>query len=149
MKYVASLIMIHFGLTVYSQPTMLFFSPTKFITHISYYPIKFPDGQNGIGLTLIEKVKGKPSILRPDSIILKSISNNSLTINRPYRDTIYYLPNGDLSINSVHKLNESELNYLKVEDVKDIVFIVDGKPVPFKLKNKSRRELKLMAINKF
>ena len=114
------------------------YSPTSIFSSISIATNKFANGQKGIEFFFISKPRQKTSIIRVDSIILQSSTNNILTLNNPFKDTIYFRNDGGLSLTSIHYLDKDELEILKQELITTIILIVDTKQVLISLRKRSQ-----------
>ena len=129
-------------ITFTSDQIKFSYSPTSLFSSISIATNKFVDGQKGIEFFFISKPRQKTSIIRVDSIILQSSTNKKVTLNNPFKDTIYYRNDGGLSLTSIHHLDKDQLEILKQELITTIILIVDTKQLLINLRKKSQVKFK-------
>jgi hypothetical protein len=129
-------------ITFTSDQVKFSYTPTDLFSNISIATNKFVDGQKGIEFFFISKPKQTTPIIRIDSIILRSSTNKTVTLSKPFRDTIYYLNDGGLSLTSIHHLDKSEFDIFKQDFVTTIILIVDKKQLLINLRKKSQLKFK-------
>ena len=125
-----------------SDQVKLSYSPTDLFSSISIATNKFVDGHKGIKFFFISKPRQKTTIIRIDSIILQTSSNKLVTLNNPYRDTIFYLNDGGLSLTSIHHVDKTKFEFLKENLITTIILIIDKKQVLINLRKKSQLKFK-------
>ncbi len=160
MKIITTFIIFYLGtILCYSQPvnntdtTVTFtsdklnisYSPSNLFSKISIATNKFASGRQGIEFSLTTKQKLKTPNIRIDSIILKSSVDKILTLNNPYRDTVYYRKDGGLSLMTIHWLNNTQLKMLRQEIITTIILTVDEKPLIIKITKKSQKQFNEVA----
>ena len=129
-------------ITFTSDQIKFSYTPTDLFSNISIATNKFVDGQKGIEFFFISKPRQNTPVIRIDSIILLSSTNKIVTLSNPFRDTIYYLSDGGLSLTSIHHLEKTEFEILKQDLITTIILIVDKKQLLINLRKKSQLKFK-------
>lgn len=125
-----------------SEQVKLSYSPTDLFSSVSIATGKFLDGQKGIKFFLLSKPRQATPVIMVDNIILQTSANKLVTLNNPYKDTIYLLSDGGLSLTSIHIVDKSKCDILKENLITAIVLIVDNKQVLINLRKKSQLKFK-------
>jgi len=124
-----------------SNPITISYSPSGLISKIQISAIKFKNNKQGILFSFVSIKKEKPSIIRIDSISFKLNNTKILNLSHPYRDTIFYIKDGSLSLNIIYELDKSEITLLKQENINTIILPVDKMQYYLELKKTSRQKL--------
>lgn len=73
-----------------SDQIKFLYAPTDLVSSISVASIKFVNGENGIEFFFILKPRENPPGAMLNSMILKSPTGKMVTLNSPFKDTLYY-----------------------------------------------------------
>ncbi|MFT3934160.1 MAG: hypothetical protein QM726_11130 [Chitinophagaceae bacterium] len=132
-----------------SQQIAISFSPAGFAKNFFASTQKFTNGQFGIAFfTTIQRQSKMPEVAITN-IILTSSNNSLITLDKPYRDTIYFNIDGSLSLNIIHLLNKDQVPVLRENNITAITLNVDGQPMRLEITRKSQRRLKDLIIKTF
>jgi hypothetical protein len=125
-----------------SDQIKLSYTPTDLVTSISVASVKFANGENGIKFFFMLKPRENPPGAMLNNMILKSSTGKMLTLNSPFKDTLYYLNDHGLSITTIQRLDKQELETLKEELITTIILIADEKQVLINLRKKSQKNFR-------
>jgi len=143
--------------TIIADPAISFSSkrlyiscqPTDLVKTFSISTCKFNNGRQGIEVsTIIGKKEKLPEIVS-GKIIFSDSKEKLVTLNNPFRDSIYYNIDGNISLTTIYWLDNSQIEILRQKIIKSIIFKVDGNPMTLKISNKSQSELNDLISTNF
>jgi hypothetical protein len=145
LSYSQTVIIEDTNISFNSDQINISYTPTDLIAKITITTNKFKDGLHGLEFSFITKRKDKAPNINIDSIILTDSKNKILTLNKPYRDTIYYRNDGSLSLTVIHWLAKVQLETLRQENITKITIVVDSNPLTINVSKKSQRRIREIA----
>ena len=128
-----------------SESVNIFYSPTALISNISFAAKEIAEGKAAIEFTFITSRKDIPPRVNINSIALKSSDNKTLTLTKPYHDTIYYNNHGGLCLSTIHLLEKNDVIFMKEKIIATIILIVNEIPLQLRMVRKSQQAIKKIA----
>jgi len=110
------------GCSANGQNIQLDFQPKNIITEIGYNIENLSSGEKAFNLHFVIKSNKTVLGIRSDSFTLVLSDGMQLNMSKSVNDTIFFLQNGDLSINATQRIDEKDFQFLKRIKIKDIVF---------------------------
>jgi hypothetical protein len=131
--------------TIISEPLILAHSPSDIVSKIYVQAVNFSSGERGIEFICITTPMKNLSSLRLDSMELISSTHKLLTINKPYRDTIFNNADGGVYSAIIHFLTKSDQDFVLHENINEIVLMINENPLKLKFDRKAMLKWRVFA----